>query len=250
MAKQSGLGDRLFIDGYSVGGDIQAVDRASGSVATIDCTSIEDSAMSRLGGLRDGALEATTYWNPGPEADAIHDVVKTLPDTDRVVSYARGTALGGQVFALVGKQINYDGTRGNSGEYTLKVSVQANGYGAQWGDLMTAGGGYLSTGAEDLDGVDGGAGTALGGTAMLHVLGFTGTSVTATLEDSDDDGSGDAYGAISGGAFTAATGLGSQRIQLGATQAVKRWVRVSLSGTYTSALVVVSFARHSVATVF
>lgn len=242
MAKQTGLGDRLFIDGLNVSGDITAIDTLGGGPEALENTGIDKSAFERIGGLRDGRAEFTTWWNPGPEADAAHVALSTLPRTDRILTYCRGVALGGPAAGLVGKQINYDGSREADGAFSLEVAAQANGYGIEWGVQGTAG---IRTDSAATNGssVDHGAATAFGLTAYLHVFAFTGTSVTVKLQESADDGAADTWADVVGGAFTAATAVGAERIATATDLAVERYLRVVTTGTFTDAQFAVLICR-------
>jgi len=62
MAKQSGLGDNFYIGGYDLSGDLASVDQISGGPALIDVTPINSSANVRIGGLRDGSMQFTSFW--------------------------------------------------------------------------------------------------------------------------------------------------------------------------------------------
>src|SRR6266545_7652533 len=137
MAKQSGLGDNLYVGGYDLSGDVGAIGSIAGGPAALDVTAIDKSGHERLGGQRDGSLEFTSFFDDAALAE--HAALKTLPTTDRIVSYYRGTVLGGQAASLVAKQINYDPTRGEDGSLTFKVNALANGYGLDWGRSLTAG---------------------------------------------------------------------------------------------------------------
>jgi hypothetical protein len=238
MAKQSGLGDNLWIDGYNLSGDVQAVGNVGGGVAVLDVTGIDKSAYERIGGLRDGRVEMTTFFNP---ANA-HPVLSALPRTDVNLTYARGTALGSPAASLVAKQIGYEGTRGADGMFTFGVSAQANSYGLVWGRQLTAGL-RTDTAATDGTGLDTTAAASFGWSAFLHLTAFTGTNVTVAIEDSADDIT---YAALSGGSFGALTGIGTVRIA-GATSTatVRQYVRVVTSGTFTSATFAVVLHKGS-----
>jgi hypothetical protein len=136
MAKQTGLGDGLLIGGYNVGGDIQQV-TMHGGPALLEVTDITQSAKSRLGGLRDGEMEFTAYFDPA--AGASHAAFSALPTSDVQVVYLRGSALGNPACCQQGKQLNYDPTRSNDGSLTEKISVEADPYGQEWGIQLTPG---------------------------------------------------------------------------------------------------------------
>lgn len=234
MAKQGGLGDALYAAGYDVSGDINSLGNVGGGPAALTFTGIDKSAFERKGGVRDGRVEFVSYFNPTALTGA-HARFSALPTSDQIVTYCRGTTLGNAAACIVGKQIDYAGTRGDDGSFTFNISAVANGYGLEWGRLMTAGK-RTDTTPTNGSSVDFGTGsTAFGLQAYLHVFAFTGTSVTVKLQESSDNGAGDAWADVTGGAFTAATGIASERIQTGRTQTVERYLRVVTTGTFSNA---------------
>lgn len=257
MAKQSGLGDALYIAGYDLSGDINALGNIGGGPAALDFTAIDKSAFERRGGVRDGRLQMTSFFNPGTLPDQAHARLKNLPTADVVAAYFRGTALGGPSANIVAKQLNYDGTRGDSGEFTFAVEAAANAYGLEWGRSMTAGKRTDTTGTNGV-GVDFGVGSPplfdgsglFGLQAYLHVFALTGTSVTVKLQESSDNGVGDTWADVTGGGFTAATGPGAQRIETARGQTVERYLRAVTTGTFSNAVFAVSVARNDVAVTF
>jgi len=231
--KQSGLGDALFVHGYDVSGDIGALSKISGSVATIDVTGIDKSAHERIGGMRDGGIDFDAFFNPGPAANAAHLRFAPLPATDLIITYLRGQGLGSPAAVMVGKQLDYPGKRSSSGEMTFNISTVANGFGLEWGVQATPGK-RTDTTATNGASIDRGstlASTAFGAQAYLEVFSLTGTSCTVKLQDSADNST---FADLTGAAFTAATGPTAQRIATTATQTVRRYLRVVTSGTFTS----------------
>ena len=186
MAKTGGLGDALYYGGYDVSGDVQALGNIGGGPATLDFTDITQSAMARQGGLRDGRIEWTSYFNPGVAANSAHTVLSALPRGDVLLTYCRGTTLGAPAACLNGKQANYDGTRGNDGSFTFAVSAQANSYGLEWGLQLTAGL-RTDTAATNGTGVDTATSLSFGAQAYLKVTAFTGTDATVKIQDSTDN---------------------------------------------------------------
>lgn len=245
MSKQGGLGANLYVASTNVSGDINSVSSISGSIATIDVTGIDKSAHERIGGKRDGNINFVSYWNPASTASA-HSTFSGLPRTDVNVTYASGTTLGVPAASVVAKQIDYPGNRNDDGSYTFNIACQANGYGLEWGRMLTAGT-RTDTTATNGTSVDGSASSSFGGTLFLHVFAVTGTSVTVKLQDSADNSS---FSDVTGGAFTAATGATFQRLALGSTATVRRYVRIVTTGTFTNAQFAVNFCRHTTATVF
>lgn len=242
MAKQSGLGDQLFIGGFDIGADIQSLGTISTPRTTLDTTGITKSAFERIPGLRDGQLEMTSFFNPGIAADSAHLVLRTLPLTDVQVTYLRGLGLGSPGASMVAKQIGYDPTRGDDGSFTFGVAASANAFGMDWGQQITPGKRSDTTATSPATGLDTTASLSFGWQAYLHVFSFTGTSVTVTIQDSADNAT---FATITGGAFTAASAIGAERIQsASATATVRRYVRVITTGTFSQATFCVVFVKN------
>lgn len=247
MTKQSGLGDGLYVGGYDLSGDIGSLSRIGGGPAPLDVTAINKSAFERIGGRRDGSMEFAAYFNPG--TDAAHSRLSSLPTTDTMCTYRRGSTLGNPAASLVARQVTYDGTRAADGSFTFAVSMQANGYGLEWGRLLTAG---TRTDAAATNGasIDDAAGTALGLQAYLHVTEFTGTDVTIKVQHSTNDA---AWADLTGAGFTQVTsGPTWERIDTSATETVNRYLRVvtTTSGGFTSLSFVVVAVRNLTAVTF
>lgn len=241
MAKQSGLGQRLLVGGFDISGDIQALENVHGGPALLDVTDITQSAHSRIGGLRDGGLGATTFFDT---ANA-HPVLAALPRGDVAASYLLGVALGSPAACCVAKQINYDPTRATDGALTLKTQFEANGFGLEWGELLTPG---LRTDTTATAGavVDDGASSAFGGQAYLQVTGFTGTSVTVAVQHATT--SGGSYSNVTGLAFTAVTAAPAwQRLASSNSLTINEFVKVTTTGTFSSATFAVVFVRNKIA---
>lgn len=248
MAKQTGLGDNFYLSGYDLSGDIGSLSRVGGSVATLDVTGINRSAFERIGGLRDGSMTWTAFFNPA--ANQAHDRLSNLPTTDVLASYMRGTTLGNPAASMVAKQLNYDGTRADDGAFTFAVEAQANAYGLEWGRQLTAGK-RTDTTATDGTSVDFGTGsTAFGAQFYLHVFAFTGTSATITVQESSDNGVGDPFANVTGGTFTTVTGITFERLQTSRAQTVERYLRAITTGTFSNLVFNVVAVRNTTSTVF
>jgi hypothetical protein len=239
VAKQSGLAQRLLVGGYDISGDIQALDNVHGGPKLGDVTDITQSAHSRLGLVRDGGLGVTGYFDP---ANA-HPVLSALPTADVAASYLMSTTLADQAACCVAKQVGYNPTRAADGGLILKTQLDANGFGLEWGEQLTAG---LRTDTTATAGayVDDGAATNYGGQAYLQVTAFTGTSVTVAIQHATT--SGGSYSDVL--AFTAVTAAPAwQRISVSNTTTIDEFVKVTTTGTFTSATFSVVFVRNLVA---
>lgn len=246
--KSTGLGDQLYVDGYDLGGDINSLSKIGGGNTPIPVTDITQSAMARLGGVRDGGLDFVSYFNP--DADRAHARFSSLPTSDVIASYGHGTSLGGWAASLVAKQINYDGNRGQDGSFLLNVSAQANGYGLEWGRQLTAGK-RTDTGATSGTAVDFGAGYAFGAQAFIHIFGFTGVDATILIQASSDNGVGDAFAEPSGGFAHTVTGAHTA-VRIATTSAIEQYVRVATvtTGGFSSLQFLVALHVNRIATAF
>lgn len=246
MAKSSGLGDNLYIAGFDASGDIQQLQQIGGGPALLDVTGINKSAYERIGGLRDGRMEMTTFFNHVQAGTGTHEKLSALPTSDVILTYCQGTALGNPAASLVGKQANYDPTRGTDGMLTFGVSAQANGYGIEWGQQLTAGL-RTDTAATNGTGIDTTASASFGGQAYLHVTAFTGTDVTVKIQDSADNVS---FADVAGFSFTQVTAApASERIALVNTATLRRYLRASTvtTGGFTSVTFAVNVIKNSIA---
>lgn len=247
MAKQAALYSKLWIGGNDLSGDVNAVNQANALRGTYDATGLDVRAMERLHGRCDGDAGFTSFFNDA--AGQAHPVLAALPRTDVGVMWAIGQsgatsiAAGDPAFRLVAKQADYSMNRPSDGSLTFTSTFQANNYGAEWGEMLTAGAVTQGT-AGALASLDNTASTTDGLVAHLQVLAFTGTSITVAIQESSDDGAGDTFAAVTGATFTAATGVGTQRVATATGLTVERYLRVSTSGTFSNAVFAVAVTRR------
>lgn len=233
MAKESGLGAQLYMDQYDLSNDTNQLGKISKSLAALEFTGIDKSAMERKAGKLDAGITITTYHNP----TNAHAAYAPLPRVDRITSYFHRATLGVPVASMACKQLGYNPTRDADGNLLAEVDTQENGTWLDWGRALTAGK-RVDTTATNGTGVDYGDPTPaaynFGLQAYLHVFAFTGTNVTIKLQSSTDNGAGDAFSDVTGGAFTLVTGVTKERIATARNQAIERYLRVVTSGTFTS----------------
>lgn len=255
MAKSTGLGMRFFVDGYDIAGDVQSLN-IRGGPSVLDMTGIDKSAFERKGGLRDGGIDATTYYNPGALVIAAplidtgsHYLLRAMSLADRIVTAWHPS---GDAATLVAKQGTYDPVRGADGSLTASITTLANGYGLEWGDSLTVGKATIS-GAGAQTSVDFAAATAFGAQAWLHVHEFTGTDATVAIQSSSDNGAGDAWANVTGLVFDqVTTDPQAQRKETGRTASIERYLRVNVttSGGLTSMTFSVFVAKNKTLTSF
>lgn len=100
-------------------------------------------------------------------------------------------------------------------------------------------GNKTTTGAEDLTGYEQiltNAGTTYA--VIFRVLSFAGTNITLKVQESTNDGGGDAYADITGLTSGALSDIGVVRVTT--VLATEAWKRVNISGDFTSCLILVT----------
>lgn len=249
MGKQSGLGDNLYVDGLNISGDVQSISKLSGGPAVLEFTGIDKLAFERKGGLRDGGIDAVTYFNPGSTAWAVplidtgsHAYLRQMPLTDKIVTFFHLQS--GDAASLVAKQGTYDGTRAADGSLTFNITSMANGFGLEWGDALTPGP-LTQSGAGNGTPLDGGAGTAFGAQAYLQVFNFVGTSAVVKIQSSSDNAVGDPYADVTGLTFSTVTAAPTaERLQTARNASIERWLRVVTTGTFSALTFAVMVVRN------
>lgn len=171
-----------------------------------------------------------------------HNGLDILPRTDTVASYFHGNVVGNPAASVFGKQLNYDGTRDTDGNLTLQTEIDANGFGMEWGYMLTAG---LRADTAGTTGAskDDGALTAFGAQAYLQLTALIGTNVDVKIEHSVDNTTFTTL--IDFGSLT--TPNQSARGSVGNTTTVNRYVRVTTTGTFTYAQFGVQLVRNAAA---
>jgi hypothetical protein len=237
MPKSSGLGDNLYVSGYNLSGDIGSLGKISGGMEPLPCTGIDKSAPERFGGLRDGHIEFTSWFNPS--AAQAHVVLNplTVSAADTHIQYWRGTTLGSPVAAMIAKETDYKPKRGEDGSLVIDSTFEANSYGLEWGVGLTAGA-VSHTVATNGTAVDYGAAigtTAFGAQAWFQLHTFTGTLAAIEVQSSTDNGAGDAFALVPGLTFGGTVGTvrtGTRLATTSRTTAVERYLRIATSGTF------------------
>jgi len=239
MAKKSGLGGQIFVGGYDLSGDVAAINNASSPRELLDSTALNASGHERVMGLSDGNLAVNSWFNDSTEQE--HAAFKSLPTTDRIVTWAVGATRGDVAACLVSKQINYDGSRGSDGSLSFTIDSQANGVGLDWCETLTTGKETHSSAGSSTS-RDDGAATSAGMVAYLEIVDCDSGTPTVTIQQSSDNGSSDAFATVL--SFTAvgyASAPTAERITV--SGAVERYLRITTTGTFSNLDFIVSTRR-------
>lgn len=243
MAKQSGLGSALFVGTADISGDIGSVQTIEISRAVQDVSGIDKSAMERILLRRDGTIAYNAFWNTA--AGQAHATISALPRTDIITSVFIGSTVGSPAASMVAKQLNYPLTLGADGSLLASVNAQGTAnYGLEWGEMLTTGKQSFATGTVNGTSINlGSTSTLFGAAAYLHVFSVASGTATFTVQDSDDDSN---FTAITGMAFTGATGATTQRLQGAVDATVRQYVRIQGTGVHGAAVIAVNFVRYLV----
>jgi hypothetical protein len=248
MGKATGLGAGFYLDGVDLSGDIGSLGRFNNARGLTDLTGIDVEAPERAHTHRDGGMEFQSWFNAA--AGQSHPTLAD-PTThgDRIATYLHRRTLGAPACFCVAKQADYGISRPDDASLTGSVAVESNGFGMEWGVLLTPGK-ETDSGAANGTGVDLAATTNFGLQAVLHVFSFTGTDATIAIQDSTDNVS---FAAIPAASFTAVTTApGRQRIQTARTEQVDRYLRAvtTTSGGFTNLVFAVIVRKNTILTNF
>ena len=243
MTKGNGLGANLYVQGYDLSNDVGQIDALENGRDLLEMTGLDKSAHERLQGLQTGRIAFTGFFNDAALQE--HVALKLIPTTDVIGTVFKTAALTAVAASLTGKRTSYPVTRAADGAMGTGTEILSNADQLNYGLALTAGKRTDTTGTNGT-GVDFGTGsTTFGMVAYLHVFAFTGTSITVTIQESSDNGGTDPFAAVTGGAFTAATGITAQRIETSLTQTVERYLRAMSSGTFNPCTFAVMAKRYA-----
>jgi len=244
MAKTSGLGQALFVQGYDLSTDASTLDGAGYNQEMLDITGIDKSAAERVAGRLESTITINGWFdNADDKAHEAYTVSNKLPTGDRVVTYQMGTAITEPSLFLNAKQANYDVTNspGSALATTAMFSSTASvsGFdGIAFGVMLDAG---ATTYTSTTNGttVDQSASSSAGSVACLQfVSGVSVSSLVAKIQHSSDSASWSdiiTFSTISANTPTA------QIVSMEGT--VNRYVRVQYTLSGTNAKCQMSFHR-------
>mgnify|MGYP001611821251 FL=1 len=237
MAKKSGLGNQFYVGGFDLSGDVGAISNCGSPVAVLDVTGLNQSAMDRVRGLADGSIEFNAWFNDA--AGQSHLSLRSLPTADRVVLYAQAGSVNAVAAMLRSKQINYDWSRSNDGSLQGTIQALASaGVPLEWGVLLSAGK-ITHASASSSASKDDAAATSNGAAFYLELVSLATGTATVTVEDSADNAIWATLASFA--AVAAASAPTAERIKVSGT--VRRYLRITTTGTFTTAIFVVGYRR-------
>ncbi len=243
MAKTDGLGVRLYDNGYDISGDVSAISSLNSSQNLLDVTGLDKSAIERISALGDGHAAINSWFNP--TAGQEHTALLTsgaVPRGDKGLLIPLGTAVGSACAFMVAKQASYNATRGNDGSLAVTADFDCNGFGLEFGVMLTA---LTRTDASATNGasVNNGGATAAGASAIVQVFSLSTGTVIPIIQDSANDST---FTAITGMTFAGVGTAGvhsSERLATTTTATIRQYVRLASTGTFTNAVLACGFNR-------
>lgn len=240
MAKQNGLAARLFASGYDLSADVSVIQQLGYEQTLLAVPTLAKEAMERVAGVADGRLTVNGWFDP----DSAHAVWTAnsgkLPTADVIALAGFGAALGDPMAGLVAKQASYEVNRQPGNALATVAAYQANGYGLEFGRLLTTGPKQTDASAADSSSIDDAADSADGGAGYLQIITLGSGTPTVKIQESSDNGATDTWADLV--TFTVQAAHTAERIEVAG--AVERYLRVVSTGTFTNLVFVAGFARY------
>jgi len=241
MAKVNGLNVRLYVEGYDLSGDANSLSSLGYTNELLDVTTLDVSAKKRIVGIVDSEISVDAWFDNA--ASRQHAVWTSnsgkLPTADQDVLIPMGSAVGDQFVGLASKQGTYNVTRAPGSAMSASAVFSANGSAAEFGEMLTAHDDtHSSAGSGTV--VDSGASSSNGGTGYCQLLSLDSGSVTVNLQESTSSG-GSYSNFMTFSTVAAAAAPSAERLTMEGT--VQRYIKVTTTGTFSNAKIVVGFSR-------
>jgi hypothetical protein len=202
-----------------------------------------NTAKTFLAGLKDAVASLAGFFDGA--ANAVDERLNAMFAQSTVCSFFwAGDTIGNRAMLMSGIENSYEIGASVGDAVGVSAEIQASG-GADSGVSLAEKSARATTGGTNLTSVDFGAAStsSSGFVTNLHVFGVTGApTLTAKIQDSADNVT---FADVTGGAFTAATGVTSQQLT-SSSVSVRRYVRVTyiVAGASTTVTFAVSFAKR------
>ena len=243
MAKVTGLNVRLYVEGYDLSGDANALSNLGYSNELLDVTTLDVSARKRIVGIVDGEIGVEAWFD---NASSKQHAVWTsnsgkLPTADQDVLVPMGSAVGDPGVGLVSKEGTYNVTRSAGSAISASATFSANGSAPEFGIMLTS---HTDTITSSTSGtsVDNSASSSSGGTWYYQVTALSAVGGNArwhlNVQHSSNNST---WTDVSSATVSASDGIGASRSEF--TGTVNRYLRQRVvldasSGSITYAILV------------
>jgi hypothetical protein len=230
----SGWQSRIWFDGLAAHGYLEDIE-ADGNVHAIDVSTFVNDAKTFIPGLADCKIKMKGFFDADsvdPESTFEYWMMSRRRTVFPVTYFPDGgDTIGDMAVIVYGLLTSYTVDVVVKDAVAVKQEFQSS-RGMLQGKVLVPNVTETASNAGTTS-LDNAASSADGGSATLHVSAVSGTtpSLTVKLQHSDDDGVGDPWADVTGGAFAAKTEVGGEFIEFSGT--LKRYVRVvtTVSGT-------------------
>jgi len=235
MAKFGNTATRIYLDEFNLSGDLNSFTQNVNQETPV-CTTFADAGPRRAVGNYDSDGSYIGFFEG--DADDYDKIIDDLVESaaDHYVATCPGANAEGSVcyentVMLTGKPISGE----TGGVVMLNWDVAGTG-GIVRGLVL---GNSVETGSGQSTGINQGTTTSPEEyQVVFRLVALTGSNITMKIQGSSDDGSGDAYGDISGLTSGSLSAAGVVRVSTTAT--TEAWKRIDFSGTFSSATIFVT----------
>lgn len=232
MAFIHGKGAATLFGAYDLSAFLNNFDAAA-TADTAEVTTFGDSSKAYIGGLKDATVSLSGFFDGS--AGAVDEVLAAALANVRVVTLAAAGAGAIGNRAQIGNVISTSYSINAPVADAVNISAEAQVSGGLLSGIILADL-VARTVIGQTAANDNAASTANGLTASLHLTAFTGTDITIKIQESADNVSW-----VDLITFTQLTAIGSELKS--ATGTIARYLRVDVSGTFTTATFAVAAAR-------
>ena len=230
MAKSAPLAQLFFVHGRNLSGDVGSLSELLQERTTFNATGISLSSRKRVIGRTSGAIAFDAFFNDASEKS--FDSLKQLPSTDIIATWAVGSATQDRAASVIGKQVNFALNRASDGALGLQSRDDSNAFPLEFGTMLTAGEDTHASATSSAS-VDGGAASSNGLSAYLNIVDIGSGTPTVVIEESSDDGGGDAFATLI--SFTAVADTNEPTAERKTvTGTIERYLRITTTGTFTN----------------
>ncbi len=202
-----------------------------------DTTAYQDEDRNFLGGLITGAATLGGHFDVA--AGAIDEELTNSLKTATLLSVAYGVALSDRWVGMQLQASNYTQQPPVGDVVVVNYTAQASAGGVSRGTVLHPVANVETSAGEETK-VDQVASSALGCVGFIHLVAFTGTDITVLIEDGATSGGG--FATLVG--FAQLSGIGKERVVVAAAaDTPDRWLKVSWTGTFSSATFIVGMER-------
>lgn len=232
MAFVHGKGAAVLVDEFDLSAFLNTFDGAA-TADTAEVTTFGSSAKSYVAGTKDATISLGGFFDGS--VGAVDEVLQAALGSSALISLApAGVATIGNRCSLADCLATSYAVSATVGD-AVSVTAEAQVTGGMLPGVVLASL-IARTATGQTASVDNGASTSNGAKAFLHITAFNGTNVTVKVQESPDNSTwADMI------TFTQATAVGSQSGTASST--IDRYLRVAITGTFTSVTFAVTIAR-------